>query len=193
MMNTTTLDSGKYLITLDGEEIFEGSFADAVTEYLGLVHEAQRFARENPMLLCCGLRSPLAQMEQVITTLWPTVPKFSFNEYYEEVVDNISSVIDFFASGDITSFRETFEGTDFTHAHEVLQEYETALHDYFLPPEDLQKTIDDFNRGADEFVEDTDDGIQTAFVSYGADGIWEEDEEIDVVTFSDTLTEAAYA
>ena len=193
MMNTTTLGSGKYLITLDGEEIFEGSFADAVTEYLTLVHEAQRFAKENPMLLCCGLRSPLAQMEQVITTLWPTVPKFSFNEHYEEVVDNISSVIDFFASGDITTFRETFEGTEFAHAHGVLQEYETALHDYFLPPEELQKTIDDFNRGADEFVEDTDDGIETTFVSYGADGIWEEDEEIDVVTYADTLTEVAYA
>ena len=184
-MNTSNIGSGKYLITLDGEEIFEGSFADAVTEYLSLVDEAQSFANDNPLLLCCGLRSPLAQMEQVITTLWSTVPKFSFNEDYEEVIDNISSVIDFFASGDVTAFREDLEGTDFHHAHEVLQEYETALHDYFLPPEDLQKTIDDFNRGADEFIEDADDSIGITFVSYGADGMWEEDEEIDVVEYSD--------
>ena len=180
MFTTTNIGSAKYRVKIHGEVEFEGSFADAVTEYLQATKRAAKYVEDNPRLMSCAMREPIAQLEQTMVALWSTVPKHPFNEDYSEVIDAISAVIDFFESGDRLSFEEAFADApdlDASSPSTILEVFELYLHDYFLPPEEINRVLNEFNEpDFDEEDEDMDpeaftpEELATMFESIDEDG-----------------------
>jgi len=98
---------GTYDVTVVGDFIFQGTFADAVTTYC---QDAETFEKYNAKsgfnLKGIISKCPLAEMEQVIVALWSTIPKFYYSKKYRQMLREVSLVVNYFQNGDLSLFEE---------------------------------------------------------------------------------------